>query len=232
MSKTSEIVEAARAAIAQGHAHMERAHDELRPQKEPVPPLPPLAAEEDFLSVDARVANIRESLRCNRRVAAGSGLVGLRQWYEASDPSAFPAGERTWADFTAQRMPWIEPADIQQLIGRALYRGALLQCTSCGARAACRCGCGAPYAVEHPWAAAAPAPAPAPPSALERAAAAILATPEKSNGAIAAEIGVSHQTVGRARRRIEAVGKDGRVMDGSRVGRDGRRYKLPAAEAS
>jgi transposase len=62
-----------------------------------------------------------------------------------------------------------------------------------------------PYAVEHrAWA----EPIAKVATALERAAAAVTANPARSNRAIAKEIGVSDQTVRRARRQFEDFGSD------------------------
>jgi hypothetical protein len=75
-----------------------------------------------------------------------------------------------------------------------------LECSSCGAEANASCDCGKPYV-----------------PAKVRAADAIKANPEKSNRAIADEIGVSDMTVGRARKEgatdvapEEVIGRDGK----------------------
>jgi hypothetical protein len=60
------------------------------------------------------------------------------------------------------------------------------------------------------------------PRAIDRAAAAIAANPEKSNWAIAAEIGVGLETVRRARKQSENAEANGSPEE--RVGRDGRSY--------
>src|ERR1700722_10869833 len=65
-----------------------------------------------------------------------------------------------------------------------------LECSSCGAEGTGTCECGVPYFV----------------SPRERAAEAIKANPEKSDRAIAAEIGVSDKTVGAARKTVTAEG--------------------------
>jgi hypothetical protein len=216
--KADEIIDATKAAIADGEARVQRALDDLPRRKEPppAPPPPPRAAEEDdggaVMSVDQHIAHIRECAGRNRWATAGFGLIELRKWYEASDPTAFADDERTWPAFIAKRLPSIAPTEIDRLIGKVQYHGGALQCTRCGAEAVCHCGCGALYAVQHPWAAPPPAPAPKV-SALERAAAAILAAPEKSDRAIAAEIGVGHQTVGRARRCLKAPAPLGPPLD-------------------
>jgi hypothetical protein len=86
---------------------------------------------------------------------------------------------------------------------------ALLECSSCGATADASCNCGAPYV-----------------PARERAAAAVAANPEKSDRAIAADIGVSHPTVAKARK---TTGNN-LPVDG-RVGMDGKVRKLPDQRA-
>jgi hypothetical protein len=160
-----------------------------------------------MMSIDERIAHIVESARRNRWATAGFGLIELRKWYEATDATAFAEEERTWPAFIANRLPSIAPTEIDRLIGKVQYHGGALQCTRCGAEAVCHCGCGALYAVQHPWAAPPPAPAPKV-SALDRAIAAILAAPGRSDRAIAAEIGVSRPTVMRARRQMKITAKD------------------------
>jgi transposase len=71
-----------------------------------------------------------------------------------------------------------------------------------------RAGCGAPYV-----------------PASQRAAAAIAASPGKSDRAIAAEIGVSDFTVRKARKRTAS-----NLAVEKRVGKDGKARKMPAAK--
>jgi len=83
---------------------------------------------------------------------------------------------------------------------------ARLSCSVCGAEADAACNCGAPYV-----------------PAGTRAAEAIAASPEKSNRAIAADIGVDEKTVRKVRQStadLSAVAK--------RLGKDGKARKLPA----
>jgi hypothetical protein len=80
-----------------------------------------------------------------------------------------------------------------------------LECSACGAEGQGSCDCGAPYL-----------------RPAERAANAIAANPEKSDRAIAAEIGVDHKTVGKVR---SATGDNSPVEP--RVGRDGKKRKQP-----
>jgi hypothetical protein len=79
-----------------------------------------------------------------------------------------------------------------------------MACTGCGAEANASCNCGKPYV----------------PKAV-RAAEAIAANPEKSDRAIAANIGVDHKTVSTARK---ATGESSPV---ERTGLDGKTRKLP-----
>ena len=92
-----------------------------------------------------------------------------------------------------------EPTEIVQRVTRAMH------CSKCGVEAAAACDCGAPYL-----------------PATARAAKAVAAHPEKSDRSIAAEIGVSAPTVGKARK---ATVKDFTVEP--RVGLDGRVRHLP-----
>lgn len=81
-----------------------------------------------------------------------------------------------------------------------------LRCSDCGAPGEATCDCGAAYV-----------------PAGQLAAKAIAANPDKSDRAIAEEIGVSHQVVGRARKK--ATGPNGPVA--TRTGRDGKARKPP-----
>jgi hypothetical protein len=80
-----------------------------------------------------------------------------------------------------------------------------LQCSSCGADATASCDCGVAYV-----------------PAGKRAEEAVAANPEKSDRAIAEEIGVSQPTVSRARKR--SVDTD--VSTEKRTGKDGKKYKV------
>lgn len=83
-----------------------------------------------------------------------------------------------------------------------------LSCSACGAEANASCDCGKPYV-----------------PARQRARQAVEANPQKSDRAIAADLGVSPDTVGRAR-------KESGVRDQSpeRVGRDGKVYRFPVRD--
>jgi hypothetical protein len=81
-------------------------------------------------------------------------------------------------------------------IRRAIVR---LECSACGAEANASCDCGKPYI------------------AMAKAKAAVMAAPEMSDRAIAAEAGVHRETVAKARKElagdqpVERVGLDGKV---------------------
>lgn len=152
---------------------------------------------------EAMASMIASAIDCarNRRwVAAGAVLVGIRQRYEASDPTAFPADERTWGGFAGKHLAEIGPARVEELIGAMVHRGSLILCGGCGATSVAVCGCGVAYEPEHPWGAVKSRSGL--PTAMEKALAAILANPGKSDRRIAAEIGVGNKTVSRARARL------------------------------
>jgi hypothetical protein len=85
---------------------------------------------------------------------------------------------------------------------------ARLECSACGATADAACNCGAPYL-----------------PAGQRAAEAVTANPMKSDRAIADDIGVSKDTVRRARKTTGAC-----APVEKRTGRDGKTRKLPTLE--
>ena len=95
-----------------------------------------------------------------------------------------------------------------------LETNTLMVCTACGAEAKASCACGVGYM----------------PKAV-RAAEAIKANPEKSDRAIAEELGVSDMTVGRARKQVQHD-----VAPEKRVGLDGKKQaakkKRPENESS
>ncbi|WP_154070803.1 hypothetical protein [Bradyrhizobium lablabi] len=78
-----------------------------------------------------------------------------------------------------------------------------LRCSGCGVTVDAACGCGVGYVPAH-----------------EYAAKAVIANPEKSDRAIAADYGVDHKTVGKARK---ATGEKSPV----RIGRDKKARRLP-----
>jgi hypothetical protein len=82
-----------------------------------------------------------------------------------------------------------------------------LICVGCGSETNATCNCGMEYR---------------PKSVLAREA--VEAHPEKSDRAIAKEIGASPTTVGRAR---EELSIGGQLQDGPRIGLDGKARKLP-----
>jgi len=217
--------EAGMEAVREGEALVERAKEEIGPKPKSIPPLPPNPTRaEDYPSVEARITHIVEIISKNRAVAAGVALVELKRWF-ASDPAAF--GHKTWDAFVIDRFAGIDPSRLRLLIGGVLHRGGTLHCTECGATSLCLCSCGSTYLPAHyemPSLAA-----------IDRAMAAIEKNPELSDRAIAEKIGVSHQVVGRARRKIKEGDGDG-PLDGpvegpiSRVGRDGRSRRLPQGQ--
>jgi hypothetical protein len=81
-----------------------------------------------------------------------------------------------------------------------------MRCSSCGVTADAACDCGAPYV-----------------PVSERAKQAIQAHPEKSDRAIAKDIGVSHEAVSKARRELTVNG----LTVEKRVGLDGKARRMP-----
>jgi hypothetical protein len=92
---------------------------------------------------------------------------------------------------------------LHQLRRRSIAR---LECSSCGASADASCNCGAPYV----------------PAGM-RAAAAIEANPDKSDRAIATDLGVGKDTVRRARKPTGARAP----VDAKRRGKDGKLRRMP-----
>jgi len=90
----------------------------------------------------------------------------------------------------------------------AFHRSVVqLQCSKCGRETSAACDCCAPYVPKR-----------------QRAAEAIAEHPEKSNRAIADDIGVDEKTVREAR----ASTADWSAVDEPRTGKDGRTRKLPS----
>jgi hypothetical protein len=85
-------------------------------------------------------------------------------------------------------------------------------CTGCGAEANASCNCGMDYKPKS-----------------VRAAEAVKANPEKSDRAIAKEIGASPTTVGKAREQLSTTGQ---LEDGPRIGLDKKTRKQPAKKAN
>jgi hypothetical protein len=170
------------------------------------------------------IGHIVDYERAGRRVAVGLGLTRLRERYEGLDPEDLPPDEQSWEAFVAKHLPL--PAErIAELIGKMVHHGGVLHCTKCGTKSKCGCGCGAPYVGDHRWAIPIAKVEPTKkPSALDRAAVAIAAHPDKSDRAIAAEIGMDHKTVAKARRAMAVSPLDSPPE--KRVGRDGRSYPV------
>jgi hypothetical protein len=160
------------------------------PGPRPVPP-----AADAPLSIAGMIEQITQAEARGRPVLAALGLARLREFHEATNPT------EPWPDFARKNVP-LARERVDELIGRMVHRGALLRCTKCGTTAMCPCGCGAPYVSEHAWANTDPLTKA---TALERAAAAVAAHPEKSNRAIAREIGLSFETVRKARAATKAA---------------------------
>jgi len=167
--------------------------------------------------------------RAGRRVAVGLGLTRLRQHYECLDPEDLPPDEQSWEAFAGKHLP-LPQVRIAELIGKMVHHGGLLRCTKCSARTKSECGCGAPYVGEHHWAMPVDKVKPnnksSKDSALDRALVAITTHPEKSNRALAAEIGCDDKTIAKARRTIGKSAPESApdVPPDKRVGRDGRSY--------
>ena len=259
LDEVSEILDAARAAAVEGNAIVERAHVDYRlaqsfyddSEKIPLPTLPywkrrdptveatPSAISEMLINLIAYIVNAE---RAGRPKVAGLGLARLREHYEAFDAEELPPDEQSWQAFAAKHVP-LPPEQVAELIGKMVHhRRTMLRCTKCGTFSRCACGCGRPYVNEHRWslsveamlAEATPERA-SQPSALDRAAAAIAASPEKSNRTLAAEIGVITRRTVKARASASRTGirrwRRQRVAalmppPDRRTGRDGRSYPV------
>lgn len=145
------------------------------------------------------VMAINEFERCGRHIAAGLGLVKLRERYETFDLDDLPPDERSWRGYAAKHLRF-GPERADHLLGRMVNIGGLLSCARCGATSASPCACHAPHVPTHRWARSAIAEVQS--SALARATAAIEANPQKSNRALAKEIGLSEPTLRRARQKL------------------------------
>jgi hypothetical protein len=240
----SEIIDAVRADVAAGESVIERAREDhgFGFDGDDDGPLTQAWKRRD-LTVEATPSMINEMLasligyiveaeRKGRPLTVGVGLTRLREHYDGYNPRDLPPDEQTWQAFALKHVP-LPAARVVELIGKVRLHGGMLRCTKCGTRSKAECGCGAPYVGEHRWAMgvgtipAEPEPAKAE-TALDRATAALAASPEKSNRAIAAEIGVDRQTVKRAREQMKSAG-DNSPPDSppeTRVGRDGRSYPV------
>jgi hypothetical protein len=96
-----------------------------------------------------------------------------------------------------------------QLIQMPLPATARLECSICHATCEAACDCNAPYL----------------PAAIDRAAAAVAANPERSDRLLAAQADVDHKTVAKAR--MQSTGDHSPV----RTGADGKTRRLPAPKA-
>ena len=238
MTVAREIIDAAKKAIAEADALLCKIHEDyarkpdLRemknsPEQAPTPPVDLLT--EGHPSALQMIERIVEFENAGRTVVAALGIAVLRERYEGLNLSNLPADIDTWAKFTAKHVP-LPSTRIAELIGKMVHRSGALQCTSCGEQTRCPCGCGTPYVSEHRWATTGKSDDGQPiVSALDRAKIAIAAGPEKSDRVIATEIGVSNQTVGRARQLTKDIRSDVTVDVAveKRIGRDGRRRRRP-----
>lgn len=237
-----EALNATRKAIEEGDSIVQKARDDYRldaPDNADGPKmqnwkqggfveLAPSPLNESLVELIKHIVNFD---RAGRWISAAMALARLREQYDGFDTRDLPADESSWEGFTAKHVP-MPPARIAELIGYMVHSGDLISCQKCSAKSKAVCGCGAPYLSTHRWAmprCEPMEPTVREPSALDRAAEAITTHPEKSDRALATEIGVSHQTIKRARERAKTA--DGDVTDDvtvdGRVGRDGRRRKLP-----
>jgi hypothetical protein len=255
---TRDALAAAYKAIAEGEAIVERARETFDLPKSSgdgdgpltrawrrgkFPPRTPQATLTETSEHQPSLVEMAERVvafeRSGRWIAAAMGLAVLRRRYEELDREDLPTDQRTWADFVEKHLQSLVPAErVNDLLGRMLHRNSMLRCVKCGAEARCECSCGRPYVGENQgWAMGVqPTPISEPakaPTALDRALAAIEADPDRSDRAIAAEIGVDHKTVAKARKSLEDQEIDEMEADSpddspvGRVGRDGRRRKLP-----
>lgn len=123
------------------------------------------------------VQAVVEAERCGRWVTAALGLARLHERHEADD-------DRTddWDTYAARSIP-LPPERLRELLGKMLHGRRCLRCGS------------------YPHAKALTAQAVPPKvTAVDRASAAIAASPDASNRAVAKAIGVSEHTVRLARR--------------------------------
>jgi hypothetical protein len=162
-------------------------------------PEPPPATGSMLPTVAEMGDHIARADAMGRWTLAGLGLARLRERFEAEDPKA----GQTFMDFARENVPMARDR-VEELLGRMVHRGALLRCIKCGIGAKAPCGCGAHFVSERPTLTKA--------TALERAAAAVAAHPEKSNRVLAAEIGVGAETVRRARAGAKGARADGATM--------------------
>jgi hypothetical protein len=215
---TDALAREIRHAVAQGETIVEQTQQTLQRQRAAAAPRKVITP-----SFTALIDAITSYERAGRRAAAALALTRLRQDHEELN-SFLSADEQGWADFVRKRLP-LSPERVDELIGGMVFRKGLMHCVKCQVTAIAACGCGTSYVGSHPWAAAPAATIKI--SATERAAVAIRARPGWSDRAIAAEIGVSNQTVRRARAFLAANAEDVTVdvtVD-RRVGRDGRSRK-------
>jgi hypothetical protein len=195
-----EIIDAFYKAIAEGQKQLDdwrndpHNHPDLRLsiETEPVPTrMPP----PQLPTLSERIALIIQWEAAGKNIHAALGLAHLQQDLGLDEPG--------WEIFVREHFPF-SLARADELIGRMVRRGGLLLCSKCGAEALPQCTCGAPYHWEHQLA---PTASQTGQSALERALDAVAASPRKPLRVIAREIGVSHETVRRARAALKRGGR-------------------------
>jgi hypothetical protein len=186
--------------VAEGEAIVQRATEQYLRRDDPITrirnravfptprPLPKVDTSAPP-SVAEMIESIVKAERRGRPMVAAFGLARLRKFHEATNP-----GE-PWADFARKNIP-LGRDRVEELIGSMVHRNNLIRCVKCGTAVKCPCGCGVSYVSNHPWARPTKT---IKTTALERAAEAVAAHPEKSNRVIAAKIGVSFETVRKAR---------------------------------
>jgi len=155
-------------------------------------------------SLSDMVAFVNERVAAGRWVTGGLGLIRVKSVYEQIAPRERRADEKTWPAFAERRLTFGGFAGAEELLGRfdPARRCGMIRCGGCGAvgKAPCQCGVRClPAEPGDPAAVPRAKPDKRELSAREKAAAAIAADPEKSDRAIAAELGIGHATVSRAR---------------------------------
>lgn len=223
----AELAREGHKAVAEGEAILRRTEAEFQIDRRPGGEDGPLARAwkrgdlparrspmaEPATDVAAMLATVIDAEQRNRRATLALALQRLFEWYQALE-SSLPDGERTYAGFLRRHLAMPQDrlekliGDLEPLIGGLIRKGGLIRCTECRAESVCACGCGVAYLPEGTNLAPPIAPEKLVPTALDRAVAAIredatAAAQEgretKSLREIAREIGVSHQTVKRAK---------------------------------
>jgi hypothetical protein len=171
MTDTSKLIEAVKAAVAEGEAIITKAQRDYKfapsADDDDGPRIPfksaravraealagPYQSTYDVFTetIPVTIQNIVNYAQAGRSVAAGWGLAKLREDYEKVEPRDMPADEMSWAAFARKRVP-LPTEQLNQLLGNLAFSGGRLQCVKCDTLTICRCGCGEPYVNEHRWA--------------------------------------------------------------------------------